>query len=283
MIYNAGDKKLNCIRKVLENEVNEVWIVQDMGPDHGGEYYTLIAVKDHETAKLLMKVREDGIREGRKSGGLMPVCREEFCLLYPYKKERPLHKFYGSELRLGRECEQVCIHLLVECISSGEAWPILYLILSQRQIHIEKDLSVFFGYQLDLSKLDPDKGERDCVVICAKTVLDLMQATPQMEKTIGRNLIRKKLLKDGYPHFAELLRDIHMDAGSWEKVKLRERIGDFIRMKKGALLRGLLVLSVLLGAAALMMIVSQMIFGDIPFLRIFTSTFERIGQESLLN
>lgn len=283
MIYNAGDKKLNCIRKVLENEVNEVWIVQDTKPAGGGEYYTLIAVKDHETAKLLMKIREDGIREGRKSGGLMPVCREEFCLVYSYKKERPLHQFYGSEPRLGRECEQVCISLLVECISSGEAWPILYLILSQQQIHIEKDLSVFFGYQLDLTKLDPGKGERDCVVKCAQIVLDLMRATPQMEKTIGRNLIRKKLMKDGYPHFADLLRDIHMDAGSWEKVKLKERVRDYVQMKKGTIVRVLLIVSVLLGVIAFVMIVSQMIFGDIPFLRIFTSTFERIGQESLLN
>lgn len=283
MIYNAGNKKLNCIRKVLKNETGEVWIVQDTGTEGNGEYYTLITVKNHETAKLLMKVREDGIRDGRQSQGLMPACREEFCIVYPYQKERPLYQFYNSEPRSGKECEQICINLLVECVSSGEAWPILYLILSQRQIHIEKDSTVFFGYQLDLTKLDPAIGEKECAAKCARIVLDLMNATPQMEKTIGKNLIRKKVQKDGYSDFPGLLRDIHMDAGSWEKVKLSERIKDYLAVRKRTIIRVLLILSAVLGVIAALMIISQMIFGDIPFLRIFTSTFETIGWESLLN
>lgn len=282
MIYNAGEKKLNCIRKVLENEVGEVWIAQNTGEDVKGEYDTLIIVKDHETVKRLMKVWEESLREGRESCGQMPAGREEFCIVYPYKKERPLHKFYGSESRSGKECEQICINLLVECVSSGEAWPILYLILSQNQVHIEKDHSIFFGYQLDLSNLNEEIKEKDCVVKCARMVLDMMQNTPDMERTIGMNLIRKKLLKDGYSHFAELFRDIHMDAGSWKKVKLKERIKDFLQAKKGTIIRILLILSVFLGSIAVLMILSQMIFGDIPFLRIFTGTFETIGQESLL-
>lgn len=283
MIYNAGEKKLNCIRKVLENEVVEVWVAQEIDKDAEGEYNTLIIVKDHGTAKRLMKIWEDGFRTGRESGGKMPAGRDEFCIVYPYKKERPLHKFYGSESHSGKECEQICINLLVECISSGEAWPILYLILCQRQVHIEKDHSIFFGYQLDLTELNEEIGEKDCVVKCARMVLDMMQDTPEMEKTIGMNLIRKKLLKGGYSRFAELFRDIHMDAGAWKKVKLKERIKDFFQANKRRIIRILLIFSAFLGVIALLMIFSQMIFGDIPFLRIFTSTFETIGRESLLN
>lgn len=283
MIYNAGEKKLNCIRKVLENEVVEVWVAQDTGKDGDAEYNTLIIVKDHGTAKRLMKIWEDGLREGRESCGQMPAGREEFCIVYPYREERPLYKFYGSEPRSGKECEQICINLLVECISSGEAWPLLYLILCQKQVHIEKDLSIFFGYQLDLKELNEEIGEKDCVVKCARMVLDMMQDTPEMEKTIGMNLIRKKLLKDGYSHFAELFRDIHMDAGAWKKVKLKERIKDFFQAKRRTIIRILLIISAFLGVIAVLMILSQMIFGDIPFLRIFTGSFEMIGRESLLN
>ncbi len=283
MIYNAGEKKLNCIRKVLENEVMEVWVAQETDKDADGEYHTLIVVKDHGTAKRLMKVWEDGLREGRESCGQMPAGREEFCIVYPYKKERPLHKFYWSERRSGKECEQICMNLLIECISSGEAWPILYLILCQSQVHIERDHSIFFSYQLDLTELNEEIGEKDCVVKCARMVLDIMQNTPEMEKTIGMNLIRKKLLKDGYSHFAELFRDIHMDAGDWKKVKRKERIKDFLQAKRGTIIRILLIVSVFLGVIAVFMILSQMIFGDIPFLRIFAGTFETIGRESLLN
>ncbi|MCI8796983.1 MAG: hypothetical protein HFG89_09045 [Dorea sp.] len=282
MIYNAGEKKLNCIRKVFENEVVEVWVAQEIDKDADGKYHTLIVVKDHGTAKRLMKAWEDGLREGRESCGQMPAGREELCIVYPYKKERPLHKFYWSEPRSGKECEQICINLLVECISSGEAWPILYLILCQKQVHIEKDHRIFFSYQLDLTELNEEIGEKDCVVKCARMVLDIMQNTPEMEKTMGMNLIRKKLLKDGYSHFAELFRDIHMDAGAWKKVKLKERIKDFLQAKKGTIIRGLLIISAFLGVVAALMILSQMIFGDIPFLRIFTGAFETIGRESML-
>lgn len=283
MIYNAGEKKLNCIRKVLENEVGEVWIAQDTGEDVDGVYDTLIIVKNHETAKTLMKIWEEGLREGRESCGQMPAGKEAFCITYPYKKERPLHKFYESQPRSGKECEQICINLLVECVSSGEVWPVLYLILSQKQVHIEKDLSIFFSYQLDLTALNEKIKEKDCVVKCARMILDMMQKTPEMEKTIGMNLIRKKLLKDGYSHFTELIRDIHMDAGAWKKVGLKERIKDFFQTKKETIVRILLILSIVLGVIAVLMILSQMIFGDVPFLRIFAGTFETIGQESLLN
>ena len=283
MSDNAGEKRYRRIRKVFENEVNAVWIVQDMEENDGGEYHTMIAVKDHGTAKLLIKIWEDGVRKGRNPGGRMSACKEEFSMVYPYKEERPLHRFYESKPRSGGECRQVCTNLLAACISSEEAWPILYQILSQRQVHLEKDLDVSFGYQLNLAKLDPNKGERDCALKCAKMVLDLMQKTPQMEKAVSRKLIQKKLLKDGYLSFAELLRDIHMDAGFLEKENFKERIRIFLQTKMEMIIRLFVLLSVLLGVIAAIMIFSEMAVGDIPLFRIFRGTFDTIGQESLLN
>lgn len=283
MIYSIGGKRLNCIRKVLENEVNDVWIAEDISAEGNKQYYTLLVIKKHETAKTLMEIWEAGRNAGRKSGAQMAAWKEEFCVVYPYRKERLLEKFYNGAACSGKECGQICMNLIAECISGEEPWPLLYLLLKQRQINLAKDYSVSFSYLLDLSGLSAETDERACVMKCADIVLEIMRQNKDMEKTIGKKLVQKKLLKEGYAGFTELFRDIHMDAGAWEKVKPLQRVKAFLREKKSRILRILLVLSVLLGIIALLMILSQIVFGDIPFLRIFTNSFRTIGSESLLN
>ncbi len=283
MVYSIGSKKLNCIRKVLENTVNEVWVAQDISREGNKEYYTLLIIRQHETAKTLMEIWEKGSKSGRSSRAQMAAQEDEFCIIYPYRKERPLEKFYNGAICTGEECERICMNLIAECISCGEAWPVLYLMLCQNQVHLEKDNSVSLSYFLELSALTKDADERACTMKCADMILKIMRQNKAMEKTVGMKLLEKKLLKEGYSTMTELFRDVHMDAGSWEKVKLQDRIKDFLIVRKERILRVLLVLSVILGIIALLMLLSQMIFGDIPFLRIFTNSFETIGNESLLN
>lgn len=283
MIYSIGSKRLHCIRKVQENTVNDVWVAQDVSREGNKEYYTLLVVKKHETAKTLMEIWEKGRKSGRKSGAQIAAHEDEFCIIYPYGKERLLNKFYNGSACSGKECEHICMDLIAECISGGEAWPVLYLMLSQKQVHLEKDNSVSFGYFLDLSELSIEMDERACAMKCADMILGIMRQNKDMEKTVGMKLVQKKLLKEGYSTFTELFRDVHMDAGSWEKVKFKEQVKDFLQEKKSRILKILLALSIVLGIIALLMILSQMVFGDIPFLRIFTNSFKTIGSESLLN
>lgn len=283
MIYSIGGKKLNCIRKVQENAVNEVWVGQDVSAGGNKEHYTLLVVKKHETAKALMEIWEEGRKNGRESGTQLVAYEDEFCIIYPYGKERLLEKFYNGSACTGKECVSICMNLIAECISSGEAWPVLYLMLSQGQVHLERDNSVSFSHFLDLSGLSAEIDERACAMECADMVLGIMKQNQDMEKTVGMKLVQKKLLKEGYSNFTELFRDVHMDAGAWEKVKFAERVKDFWQEKKSRILKILLVLSIILGMLALLMIFSQMVFGDIPFLRIFSNSFKEIGSESLLN
>ena len=283
MVYSIGNKELNCLRKVLENETNEVWVAQDVSKEGNQEYYTLIVVKKHETAKLLMEIWETAKKNGRNSCAEIQAYQDEFCVIYPYQKERPLVRFYNGAACSGKECGQICMNLITECISSGEPWHVLHLILKQKQVSLEKDNSVSLGYLLDFDEVEVEADERACAMKCADIVLEIMRQNKDMEKRIGMKLVQKKLLKEGYSCFIDLFRDIHMDLGAWEKITLIERIKDFFRENKWLIQRILIVLSVLLGIVALLMIFSQMVFGDVPFLRIFTNSFKTIGRESLLN
>lgn len=298
MVYSTGRKKRNGICKIMEYETNDVWIAKDIpkekcdmgisaapvcvGQGTAWEYYTVLVIKKHETAKLLMEIREAGKKSGRGSCGQYVACQDKFCVAYPYQKDRPLERFYKSEVHSGEECQKICRNLVTECMCSKEPWPVLYLILKQRQIHIRKDGCVSLGYQIDLGQLNPNVGEQACAVKCAEMILELVQEDSGMEKTAGMELLCKKIQKEGYLNFIELLQDIHIDFPFQKKGKTKERIGAFFRKKRALLVRAFLTISLLTGMAAFFMLCAQMALGEIPFLRIFTSSFEKIGRESLI-
>ena len=88
-------------------------------------------------------------------------------MVFPWQQERPLKDFYMGESYTLTECENVCISVIMACITSNLPYPVLYLILEQGQLHLAKDRTVCLGYQIDLAELDPAKSERDCAVQCA--------------------------------------------------------------------------------------------------------------------
>ncbi len=297
MVYSEEERKWNPIWKVQEYEANDVWVAKDIpagwhsakalaspvpfGQGQACRYYTMLAIKKHETAKLLMEIWETGKKSGRNPQGQQVAGKDGFWVAYPCQKARPLDQFFQTEARSQEKCQKICQSLLAACISSKEPWPVLYLILKQRQIHMQKDGSIFLGYQIDLSQLNPDAGEQECAIKCAELMLELMQEPSKMH-TAGRNLIEKKIQKEGYQDFLELLQDIHLDFPIQKKGKFKEKIGKFFRKKRKVLIRVLLACSLLIGIAAFLMLFSQITVGDIPFLRMFTSSFEKIGKESLI-
>ncbi|MPN10227.1 hypothetical protein SDC9_157522 [bioreactor metagenome] len=82
----------------------------------------------------------------------------------------------------------------MEVLSCGYPYPLLYLILKQGNIHLEKDNSVFLTPYLDLSELDETKTEADCAGLCANEVLSILQ-TDTKRKLKSFELIRKKNCK----------------------------------------------------------------------------------------
>ena len=66
------------------------------------------------------------------------------------------------------------------------------------------------------------------------------------------------------------------------KESLKGRLKGFWLRNRDRIFRLLLVLSAVAVVVALIMLISQIIFGDIPLLRLFERAFEQIGTESLI-
>lgn len=279
MIYEARGMQLNTVRIVRKNPVNDVLICKDLNSDTGS-LYTLLLIRDHRIVKLLLEVLEQGGEE--KNGACVATFswNGDFCVVFPYKAERPLRAFYAGEYFTLSKCEDICIHLILACMTESVPYPVLYLMLQQEQLHLAKDGTVFMSYQLDLTELDTEITERDCVVQCAKLLLELLNPKAS-QKAVSYTLLKKKIEKRSYNEFSELYKDIRVAAVSKEKIRIRTRISAWIRAYKDMLFRILLCICVFLSIIVLTTFLAQLFFGDAPWLRLFSNSFKVIGTENL--
>lgn len=94
-------------------------------------------------------------------------------------------------------------------------------------------------------------------------------------------LIEKKCRSRSYSSLAELYRDIQLTALPEKKATLKQRLkGVWIR-NRDRIFRVLLVVCAIVLIVALIMLISQILFGDIPLLRLFRHCFDTIGTEQL--
>lgn len=280
MIYESPTMRLKCIRIVKRGPVNDILICQDLNVA-GGSLYTLLAVKKHKTARTFLEIFEKAEQPENTLFVESFSVEGDFFIVFPYKQERPLKSFYAGGSYSLAECEEICSNTILSCIASGLPYPILYLILKQRQLNLARDHSVYLGFELDLSELDAAKNERDCTVQCAGILLELLEPKAS-QKAVSYQLLQKKVAKRSYQRFTELYKDIRIAAAPKRKKGLLAAFRRWFNRHRDMLFRILLwicvILVVLVGAAFL----TQAVFGDVPWLRFFINSFKTIGTESLL-
>lgn len=171
----------------------------------------------------------------------------------------------------------------MECLSAGLPWPLLYLVLSQDGVQIAKDNTVYFTLLLDLADLDPERSEKNCVSCCARLLLELLEpaAKRRRKRLKSYELIRRKSAKYVYNGFPELYQDIKVTALPAKKTSLKTKAAVFWQDRRDGLFRLLLVLCAVLALAAAAALVSNLLFGEIPLLRLFQHRFDVIGTENL--
>lgn len=280
MIYKNNKLTYNSIREVFHGPVNDVMVCEELS-GIAGSYYTLLVIHEHEAAKKLLEIFEQAKEEGRDKTAEVFSSYGDMCLIFDYQRERPMEQFLiGQHYHLW-EAEEICVNLLLECMGSGLAWPILYLILKQKQIHIQKDGSIYFSYQIDLSELDKNKGERECTVCAGGIVWRILQPCAG-RKAVSCRLIQKRLERGSYSQFIQLYKDMKLVMAQQRQTKLPGRIRAALTRQQdklfGLLLAGCIVISII----ALAMLIAQVIWGEIPFLRVFYNSLEVIGTQSLL-
>ena len=280
MIYRSEQMTLHSVMDVFQGEVNDVMICEDVS-DTKGSYYTLLAVKNHETVKKLLSIT----KQSEKS---MECCVDTFSdnncyyMVFPYIKERRLEDFYMGRILPLATCEDICLNLLLQCMASSLPYPLLELVIKQKQIHLLKDNSIVLGYCMDLSELNENSGEKECAVQCAVCIQELLQEK-NTKKNVSYQLLQKKIPKQSYNSFRELYTDIRLSKTEKSKKGVIKKVKIFWQQNQAPIARALLYIAVIFAILMLVMFLSNVIWGDIPFLRMFINNFKQIGTESLVN
>ncbi|MBQ3497088.1 MAG: hypothetical protein IJA73_03070 [Oscillospiraceae bacterium] len=280
MVYYADGKELEVISTVFCGSVNDAYICRNR-TSASGALYTLLVVRDRECAKkMLLLCGTDGA-----GAWLWHFAQnEELIFVFPFREERKFSAFARGQAVSAEVAENICVNLVMECLSADLPWPLLYLVLEQDGVQIAKDNTVYFTMCLDLAALDTERTERNCVSSCARLMMELLGgagAPRKRSRVRSFELIAKKSAKNAYGAFPELYRDIKLTAIPEERATLLDRARGAWRRNRDRLFRVLLVLCGVLAAIALAALATQMIYGEIPWLRVFQNTFDVIGTENL--
>ena len=286
MIYYCERMELEVVSELFHGSVNDVAVCRNrLSP--AGALYTLLIVHDRACARTMLQVMENGERSGESPCITCLAHNENLVFVFPYREERKFSAFARGQAGGVGEAEDIGINLVMACLSSGIPWPVLHLILEQDCVQISRENSVYFTMNLDLKYLDPGKTERVCVSDCARLLMELLELTGvskrhrRSKQLKTYELIQKKSAKNAYGGFPELYQDIKLTARPTKKTSLKSRVAGTWNRNRDILFRILLVLCCLLVTAAVAMLVSQMIWGEVPWLRLFRNTFDVIGTENL--
>lgn len=280
--YQAGDMLLSAIGTLFRGSVNDVLVCTDLNSPYRPKYMLLL-LHDRSCIRNLISVLEEGEEYSPQKKHPYLLCfsdNELMGFVFPYRGERLLSDYVQGQATTPQLQERLCINLVVECMASSLPFPLLYLVLKQQQIHLEKDGSVYLVPALDLSKLDSGIKEADCVYLCASQVLEILRLGGR-KRLNSRELVEKKIANSSYTSFHELYYDIRVSSLPSSKEGLRSRLLGFWQRHKDQLFRLLLTICVILVILTLLFLLSQLFFGEIPFLRLFEEAFETIGTEDL--
>ncbi len=277
MIYQSERMTLCSVMEVFHGKVNDAVICRE---EKGGgeEYYTVLVVKERRTAQKIICVLEGCGREKACYADLF-YWHGCLCLVFDCVKERRITEFYMTVD--AQACEEICTNLLAACMLSAFPFPLLYLVLQQGQIHLYKDNSIVLSCMNDLEGLDTACGESKCAMQCALLIRRLaQQKLPQKNRL--RRLLEKRIPKQGYRSFQELLRDIYLAAPDTPAPGFLYRFTTVTERRQKGLLRLALWISCILAGLTLLVAASDIVWGELKVLRIFWNGFRQIGTQSLM-
>ena len=271
--------QLKTLSVVKSGESGEVLICEDVAGKNKNKY-TVLTLNNHEIVRGVISAyaKADYIEAPTYYDMYSDAGR--YHLVYPYVPERFLFQFYRGDVLSLRECEEICLNIIVACMTSNMPWQLLYLVLKQRQIHLSADRQITLGYCIDMSEFDEDITEAECVGECAKILLNILESKAD-RRANSYILLAKKTERNTYYHFTELYKDVRaaMTPKRGGGILLRVRL--WLARNKDTIFRVLFRVSIILAIFVIITFLTNLIFGDVPWLRLFIKSFERIGLESL--
>jgi hypothetical protein len=269
---------LAVVMDVYHGKVNDVVICENERAK--GTYYTVIRITNHNTVKKFLAMME---QYPDKKECVIDMFNSEdgFLVVMGYCRPRNIRDFFATGVNSVERAERISLNLIAECIGSSLPYPLLELVLKERNIQLLQDDSVTLGYMTDLEPMNVDAGEAECAHECARIVRELI--TPVADKrTMSLQILDKKIPLRNYKTFREIYRDIHIILDGTKKQGFFGRIKSWFARNQEGIFRVLLWISIILLILVVLMVLSNVIFGDIPFMRIFFNSFKKIGTESML-
>ena len=148
-------------------------------------------------------------------------------------------------------------------------------------LNLANDGSVYFGYEMDLSKMDDQITEKECTDICAKILLTMLKPKAG-QKATSYYLLEKKTANSSYSRFPDLYRDITIAAVSKKKITPWFLFKLWVKRNSDTIIGILFWISLILGIIAISIILSRLLLGGNSWFRLLFNTFKKIGTESLL-
>ena len=280
LIYRAENMLLEPIHEALRGTQNDVLVCRDLCTPIGAKY-TLWVVRNRTCIRTLLELFENMPRE-LLEGEAPFIARfaegESMCFLFDYQAPRPLRRFAAGQASSVQERERISIDLVMACLSSPLPFPLLCCLLEQDCVNIAQDGTIYFTYAVDLSQLDPADDETVCTDLCVSRVLDLLEQNHRLK---SMKLLHMKLEKSAYQSLTELYRDIRLTVVPERKPPLRKRLKGIWLRNRDRWFRWLLAASVVIVIVTVLVLLSQLIFGDVPLFRLFVHSMDVVGTERL--
>ena len=280
MIYESDKMRLLPVSTKFASQVNDCYICRDL-KSSAGILYTTIVIHDHDVVRRVLEMFRLSNRNGKEILVDEFAMSDKHILVFPYHNERPLFDFYEGESLTLSQCEDVCISTILACITCDLPYPIVYLLLTGGMLNLASDRSVYFGYEMDLSKLDDTISEKECTDICAKILLKMLEPKAG-QKATSYYLLQKKTANSSYSRFPDLYRDVTIAAVSKKKITVWFLIKLWVKRNSDTIIGVLFWISVILGLVTLSIIFSRLLLGGNSWFRLLFNTFKKIGTESLL-
>lgn len=272
--------QLKTLYTVKRSSTGEVQICEDLGSRNKVKY-TVWVIKNHSKVKSILSEYSKATSYIEKPTYIdMFSDQGNFFIVFPYVPERQLMMFYMGKVLSLRECEEICVNLIIACMTSNLPWSVLYQVLVQREIQLSRDGNIALSYCVDLEDYDETVDESKCVVECARLLIELLENKAD-KKANSYILLMKKVEKNTYYHFTDLYKDVKAAMTPLRKGGILIRIRLFFVRNKDEIFAALFRISIVLAIFVLLTFLTNLILGDVPWLRIFIKTFEHIGLEDL--
>lgn len=205
---------------------------------------------------------------------------ELYCIVFPYEEERNVCKFAIPDQKESRWAKELCLQLIFLCMTCRLPWEILYILISKKKISIRNNGEVYFNYDISIVDIE-HKTEKDCATALGMYMENILEGR-KCGGWSGYRLICMKNKRKAYTSLSELYQDINSGANIDDSDNTWKKILRIIDEKKPMIIRFLKMLCIAVACIAILVFISNIVFDESPFYRIFVNTFKRIGTETLL-